>query len=274
MNNVWNNKKIAEEIRNNGYYIFENYFNSEEINKVKKSLLDILHYIKPDEENDLQKKYYQIKKYNSKLKGNWYDIAPYNITMLQLLHKPEMVNFVKEFFNTDVVFSGRPAIHVHDDENDKLLEPHQETAQIARDTLVFWSPLYDTNKENGGLSIHKDSHKHGYFKHTIVKTKPGFKSWTKDYTHVDESISKKFKKIDLVKIDTEGHEFEVLKGMGRSIKNIKYILVEFHNDEIYLSYNPRKIHNYLVKNDFALKTAFKFPFTTWEDRFYFNNKFK
>ena len=86
--------------------------------------------------------------------------------------------------------------------------------------------------------------------------------------------SKKFKKIDLVKIDTEGHEFEVLKGMGQNIKNIKYILVEFHNDEIYLSYNPRKIHNYLIKNNFILKTAFKFPFTTWEDRFYFNNKFK
>ena len=86
--------------------------------------------------------------------------------------------------------------------------------------------------------------------------------------------SQKIKKIDLAKIDTEGHEFEVLKGMGQSIKNIKYILIEFHNDEIYLSYNPRKIHNHLVKNDFALKTAFKFPFTTWEDRFYFNNKFK
>ena len=139
MNNIWDNKKIAEEIRNNGYYIFENYFNREEIDIVKKSLLDILHYIKPDEEKDLQKKYYQIKKYNSKLKGNWYDIAPYNITMLQLLHKPEMINFVKEFFNTDVVFSGRPAIHAHDDENDKLLEPHQERAQIARDNLVFWS---------------------------------------------------------------------------------------------------------------------------------------
>ena len=70
--------------------------------------------------------------------------------------------------------------------------------------------------------------------------------------------SKKIKKIDLVKIDTERHEFEVLKGMKQSIKNIKYILVEFHNDEIYLSYNPRKIHNYLVKNDFALKRIIVF----------------
>ena len=84
----------------------------------------------------------------------------------------------------------------------------------------------------------------------------------------------KSKKIDLVKIDTEGHELEVLKGMKKSIKNIKCILAEFHNDEIYLSYKPEKIHNYLIKNNFSLKTAFKFPFTTWEDRFYFNNKFK
>ena len=70
MNNIWNNKKIAEEIRNNGYYIIEDYFNKQEIDKIKKSLLDILHYIKPDNEKDLQKKYYQIKKYNPKLKGN------------------------------------------------------------------------------------------------------------------------------------------------------------------------------------------------------------
>ena len=84
----------------------------------------------------------------------------------------------------------------------------------------------------------------------------------------------KIKKIDLLKIDTEGHEFEVLKGIERAIKNIRYILIEFHNDKIYLSYNPKKIHNYLIKNNFVLKETYKFPFTTWEDRFYFNKKFK
>ena len=96
------------------------------------------------------------------------------------------------------------------------------------------------------------------------------------YTYTLNQICEKhnIKNIDFLKIDTEGHEFEVLKGMGQSIKNIKYILVEFHNDEIYLSYNPRKIHSHLIKNNFVLKATYKFPFTTWEDRFYFNNKFK
>jgi len=84
----------------------------------------------------------------------------------------------------------------------------------------------------------------------------------------------KIRKIDLVKIDTEGHEFEVLKGLQNNIRKIRYILIEFHNDKIYLSYSPQKIHHYLIKNNFVLKDIYKFPFTTWEDRFYCNDKFK
>ena len=50
-----------------------------------------------------------------------------------------------------------------------------------------------------------------------------------------EEIS--LRSIDLLKIDTEGHEFQVVKGIAEKIKYIKLILVEFHNDEIYVSYN-------------------------------------
>ena len=82
------------------------------------------------------------------------------------------------------------------------------------------------------------------------------------------------KKVDLAKIDTEGHEYEVLRGIKGNIKKIKYILIEFRSDQIYLSYNSKKIHNYLIKNHFILENTYKFPFTTWEDRFYFNKKFK
>jgi len=87
-----------------------------------------------------------------------------------------------------------------------------------------------------------------------------------------ENIFKKkiINKVDVLKIDTEGHELQVLKGLNRNIKKIKYILIEFHNDKIYLKYNSRNIHNYLLKNNFVLEAKFKFPFTTWEDRIYFN----
>jgi len=84
----------------------------------------------------------------------------------------------------------------------------------------------------------------------------------------------KISKIDLLKIDTEGHELQVLKGIGSYLKkNVNIMLIEIHNSDIFLNYNSRKIHNYLIKNEFKLKKTFKFPFTTWEDRIYQNKNF-
>ena len=87
-------------------------------------------------------------------------------------------------------------------------------------------------------------------------------------------LKNKFKQVDLLKIDTEGHELQVLKGLGKLIKKVNYLLIEFHNDKIYQNYHPKKIHNYLIKNKFVLKKTFKFPFTTWEDRIYLNKNLK
>ncbi len=84
---------------------------------------------------------------------------------------------------------------------------------------------------------------------------------------------KKIKVVDLIKIDTEGHELNVLIGIEKKIRIIKYILIEFHNNKIYQNYNSYKVHRYLIKNNFELKKKIKFPFTEWEDRIYTNKKF-
>ena len=104
MNTNWNTKELIEEIRNNGFCIIKDLFSKQDLDKIKNSLLETLHYIKPDDEQDLQKKYYQIKKYNPKLKSHWYDFAPYNISLLNFLHKQEIINIIKKFFKTEVVF--------------------------------------------------------------------------------------------------------------------------------------------------------------------------
>ena len=81
-------------------------------------------------------------------------------------------------------------------------------------------------------------------------------------------IKKNIKHIDLIKIDTEGHELEVLLGLEKKIKNVKAFLVEFHDNKTYLNYNNKKIDKILSKNNFKLKKRIKFPFATWEDRLY------
>ena len=82
----WNYNLVIREIKKNGYYIYENFFSPNDLKEIKNSLLDTLHYIKKDNEKDLAKKYYKIKKYSKKLKGNWYDMANYNLTLFKHLH--------------------------------------------------------------------------------------------------------------------------------------------------------------------------------------------
>jgi len=83
---------------------------------------------------------------------------------------------------------------------------------------------------------------------------------------------KKIKKIDLLKIDTEGHELEVLSGAKNLLKkDIRYILIEFHFSKMYKNYNRNKIEKILRNNSFILIKKFKFPFLTFEDRLYKKN---
>ena len=77
------------------------------------------------------------------------------------------------------------------------------------------------------------------------------------------------KNIDLLKIDTEGHEFEVLLGAKNLLKkNVRYILIEFHLSKMYKNYDKNKIEKTLENNNFVLIKKFKFPFLTFEDRIY------
>ena len=80
-------------------------------------------------------------------------------------------------------------------------------------------------------------------------------------------IDNNLKKIDLLKIDTEGNEYNVLKGLEKKINIVSNILIEIHHRELFLNYNPEEIHQYLIDNGFKLVKKFKFPFC-WVDSLY------
>ncbi len=71
---------------------------------------------------------------------------------------------------------------------------------------------------------------------------------------------KKIIKIDILKIDTEGYEFEVLKGLGDSIKLVNYIYFEHHYDNmIKKNYKFSQIHSYLDASGFDRVFKIKMP---------------
>lgn len=175
---------IKKNIDDKGYAIIKDVFSSEEIQKCKDRLLDILHYIHPEKISDLNTKYFQVKNYNMKLKGNFFDMLQHEVSVLKLLNKEKVINIVRKYFKSEVVFSGRPTIHIHDSDNERYLEPHQETNQFARDFILFWSPIHDANLEQGSISVYEGSHKKGYYKHTAENSLGS--------SHVDKEIYEKF----------------------------------------------------------------------------------
>ena len=81
---------------------------------------------------------------------------------------------------------------------------------------------------------------------------------------------RKLKNIDLLKIDTEGHELNVVNSGLKTLKKTKYLLVEFRQNDLYLNYSSSLLHKMITKNNFELVKNFKFPMFSMEDRLYKN----
>ena len=69
------------------------------------------------------------------------------------------------------------------------------------------------------------------------------------------------KKIDFIKIDTEGYEYHVLRGLKNQFQKIKLILFEHHYHSMLLKkYKFGDIHNFLIRNNFKQIYKYKMAF--------------
>jgi FkbM family methyltransferase len=77
----------------------------------------------------------------------------------------------------------------------------------------------------------------------------------------DYIIKNQIDKIDLLKIDTEGFEFDVLSGLEDEINKVKFIFFEHHYDDMYKkNYTYSDISKLLKNNNFKILHKNKMPF--------------
>jgi FkbM family methyltransferase len=70
-----------------------------------------------------------------------------------------------------------------------------------------------------------------------------------------------YKKVNFIKIDTEGYEYEVLKGLKNKIRNVDIIMFEHHYDDmIRKNYTFTDINTLLKINNFVQIYKSKMPF--------------
>ena len=88
------------------------------------------------------------------------------------------------------------------------------------------------------------------------------------YEYIEE---KKIEKIDLLKIDTEGYEFQVLLSLREKMKIVKYIMFEHHFDDmIKKKYTFGDINKLLAKNNFKKVFKLRMPFRKSFEYIYIN----
>ena len=82
-----------------------------------------------------------------------------------------------------------------------------------------------------------------------------------------------FSFVDILKIDTEGFEFQILKGVERDLEKFKLILFEHHYDNmIKKDYTFSDINNLLISKKFKLVFKAKMPFRRAFEYIYQNQK--
>ena len=80
--------------------------------------------------------------------------------------------------------------------------------------------------------------------------------------------------VDLLKIDTVGFEFEVIKGLKEKIRKVNFIYFEHHFDQMILkNYTLRDVHKYLENKGFEKILKLKMPFRKTFEYIYANKSF-
>ena len=80
--------------------------------------------------------------------------------------------------------------------------------------------------------------------------------------------------IDLMKIDTEGYEFKILKGLNKLISKVKVIHFEHHYDNMLIkNYKFSDINNFLAVNNFKKFFKVKMKFRKSFEYIYINKNY-
>ena len=194
-------------------------------------------------------------------------------------HKGETINFFLKNFNINKIY---------------VFEPNQQLYETLikkftnQNTFIFnYGVGFQNEKKNLNISINSASStinkintNTNYYKRkkkflALGKKKPYFLGTQEiDIINLSEFLLSKENKIDILKIDTEGYEFNILKGISKEdFKKIKLIYFEHHYDlMIEKGYKFSDINNLLKINNFTLKYKLRMKFRKSFEYIYESNK--
>lgn len=187
-------------------------------------------------------------------------------------HYGETINLFLKYFKPKKIYSfeASPQNFIILKKNySKLDQNLKRIVQIENIALGKNNRIQSFNQthESSSSTFNKINTKSNYFSRKkfflgFNKDKDFYKKIELKMISLDSYFSEyNLNKIDLIKIDTEGFEYEVLQGLQKNMKNVNYILFEHHYDDmIKKNYKFKDIIKLLKHNNFKLIYKTKMPF--------------
>lgn len=188
-------------------------------------------------------------------------------------HHGESIKLFLNNFKINNIYSFEPS-----NENFKILQENAKKLQKKFDNVNIFIENFavgDEEKivkmkqmnESSSSTINSYNIKSKYFKKKSLflfnsKNKNFFSEIDVRQVSLSSYMTEKnIHEIDFIKIDTEGYEYYVLKGLQNQFQKIKLILFEHHYDNMLIKdYKFKDIHNFLIRNKFKQIYKYKMAF--------------
>lgn len=172
----------------------------------------------------------------------------------------------------DSVFSDFAGIVHYFEPNKQFLE---KLKPLVKNREAYFNN-FGLSEKNEKLEYYNEQQS---FVHRKLTHPDTYINWTKSIFEVrraDEYIREKgIELIDFLKIDTEGFEFNVLKGFGDQIQKVKIIQFEYGGTYIDSGDKLKDVIEYLARYGFTnfcyLKYEGLVPLTSFEDHYEYSN---
>ena len=223
--------------------------------------------------------YYHNKKIVNFLKKK---ITHINILFDIGAHKGESISFFINNFKVNYIYSFEPSLNNYNELKKNIFKYNKRFKKInfkiynygfgekktdltLNQTIESSSSTFNKinidSKYYNKKILYLKANKGSFFKETLSKLD------TLDNFFLENKISS----VDLIKLDTEGYEYFILKGFVKNFHKVKFIIFEHHYDDMLIkNYTFLSINDLLKKNNFAKIYKSKMPFRKTFEYIYVN----
>ena len=197
-------------------------------------------------------------------------------------HKGESVNFFINNFSVNSIYSFEPSLNNYNKLKKNILKYSKKFKKINFKIYNYGfgekktDLILNQTAESSSSTFNKININSKYYNKKIFYLKNNKGSFSAETLSKLDTLDNfftenKISSVDLIKIDTEGYEYFVLKGLVENFYKVKFIIFEHHYDNMLIkNYTFLNINELLKKNNFIKIYKLKMPFRKTFEYIYAN----